>query len=175
MEKKMRKIVPLILLVGVGHSAQAAFLDYLPEAKIKAENVSTWNVGAGMTQKLAHLNGEWVNPYGVGYAKLGAFVNDDHEIGGQLGFRYPVALNGKDFNGFYLGAFGGHLKSKTVGGKKESQLGGGLDLAYALLNKDRISTFSVGLAAGQEVKQGDYVVYETKPEIQFSYTLSIGF
>lgn len=171
----MRKIFPLVLLVAIGNTAHAELSDYLPQPKLKAENASTWNAGAGMTQKLAHLNAEWVNPYGIGYAKLGAFVNGGHEVGGQLGFRYPVALDGKDLNGFYLGVFGGHLKSKTYAGQDESQLGGGVDLSYVLLNKERISTLSVGLAAGEEVKQGNVVVYETKPQIQLAYTLSIGF
>ncbi|NHB58393.1 hypothetical protein G9F32_10265 [Acinetobacter sp. 194] len=171
----MRRNLPLFLLIFSATLSHADLKNYLPDAKIKVENISTWNFGIGMTQKLAHLNAEWVNPYGIGYAKLGAFINDGHEAGGQIGYRYPAFLNGKDYNGFYVGAFGGQLKSKEVGTKTESQFGGGIDLSYVLLNKDRISTISVGLAAGQEVKQGDYVVYESKPELQFSYTLSFGF
>ena len=90
-------------------------------------------------------------------------------------FRYPVVLNGKDANGFYLGAFAGHLRSKTYQGQDETQLGGGVDLSYVMLNKERISTFSVGLAAGEEMKVGNRVIYETKPELQFAYSLSVGF
>ena len=171
----MRKIGCLILLCTSVSFAHANWKEYLPEPKIKAENVSKWYAGAGLTRKLAHVNGEWANPYGVGYAKLGAFLNDDHEIGAQVGFRTPVALNGKDYNGFYLGAFAGQLKSRNVGTKAETQLGGGFDVAYVLLNKERISTFSVGIAAGEEIKRGSYVVYESKPEVQLSYTLSVGF
>lgn len=162
----------MFCMVNIAH---AGFSEYLPEAKLKVETLSEWNIGAGITQKLAHLNTEWVNPYGIAYGKIGAFVNDGNEIGGQLGFRYPAALNGTDANGFYVGAFAGHLRAKTVNSKDESQLGGGLDLSYVLLNKDRISTLSVGLSAGEEVKVGNQVIYETKPEIQFAYTLSVGF
>lgn len=171
----MRIILPFAFLFAVGNVAHAELSDYLPAAKLKVENLSQWNAGAGITQKLAHLNAEWVNPYGIAYAKLGAFINDGNEIGGQFGFRYPVTMNGTDSNGFYLGAFAGHLKSKTVNGKDESQLGGGVDLSYVLLNKDRISTLSVGLVAGEELKVANQVIYETKPEIQFAYTLSVGF
>lgn len=171
----MRKIFPLVLLCAIGNVTHAELSDFLPQAKIKTENVSALNLGVGITQRLGHVNAEWVNPYGIAYGKVGAFINDDHEIGGQIGFRYPVALNGKDLNGFYLGAFAGHLKSKSVNGNDETQLGGGVDLSYVLLNKERISTLSVGLAAGEEVKVGNHVVFETKPQIQFAYTLSVGF
>ena len=94
---------------------------------------------------------------------------------GGIGFRYPVVLNGKDANGFYLGAFAGHLRSVPINGSDELQLGGGVDLSYVLLNKERISTISVGVTAGEELKDGSRVVRETKPEIQFAYTLSMGF
>lgn len=171
----MRNIFPLIFLGTIWNVAHADFSEYLPAAKIKAEQVSPLNVGGGFTQKLAHVNAEWANPYGIAYAKAGAFINDDHEIGGQVGFRYPVVLNGQDANGFYLGAFAGHLRSVTVNGDDEAQLGGGVDLSYVLLNKERISTVSVGIAAGEEMKSGDRVIRETKPEIQFAYTLSMGF
>lgn len=171
----MRRIFPIALLFAIGNIAHAELSDYLPEAKLKPEQFSQFNGGAGVTQKLAHVNAEWVNSYGIAYGKLGAFINDGHEIGGQVGFRYPVALNGKDANGFYLGAFAGHLRSKQVNGQDETQLGGGVDLAYVMLNKERISSFSVGVVAGEELTAGDRVIYETKPEIQFAYSLSVGF
>lgn len=171
----MRNIFPLVLLSTVCNLAYADISDYLPAAKLKSEQVSAINIGAGMTNKLVHVNGEWANPYGIGYAKVGAYTNDDHEIGGQVGFRYPVVLSGKDANGFYLGAFAGHLRSVPINGSDELQLGGGVDLSYVLLNKERISTISVGIAAGEEMKAGNRVIRETKPEIQFAYTLSMGF
>lgn len=171
----MRKIFPLFLLCLLGNVAHADISDYLPTPKLSKENFSPINLGIGITQKIAHVNAEWANPYGIVYGKAGAFVNDDHAFGGQLGFRYPVALNAKDFNGFYLGAFAGHLKSKAVNTHDETQVGGGVDLSYVMLNKERISTFSVGVAAGEEVKVGNAVIFETKPEIQFAYSLSVGF
>ena len=179
----MRKIFPLLLLVAVGNFAHADVKDYLPdlkgvlpEAKIKPEDASKWNIGAWVTQRLLHVNGEWVNPYGIAYAKLGAFYNDDNLIGGQVGFRITVALNGTDKNGFYLGVYAGSLQSKPVDGKDEIQYGAGGDLSYVLLNKDRISTFSVGMGAGSELhdKNGKMIV-ETRPQIQFAYTLSVGY
>ncbi len=171
----MRKICALILLVAIGHVAHAERSEYLPAAKLKLEDVSRWNAGAGITQKLVHANLEWINPYGVAYAKLGAFYNDDHELGGQLGFRYPAILTGKDLNGYYVGAFAGHLRSKVIDAQDKAQLGGGVDLALVFMNKERISTLSVGIVAGEKMKQNNVVVYETKPELQFAYSLSIGF
>ncbi len=94
-------------------------LFYLKQ-KLAQISAKTWNVGAGITQKLLHLNGEWVNPYGIAYLKAGAFLNGDHEVGGQTGFRYPYHLTGKDKNGYYIGAYAGHLESKWVDGEKKS-------------------------------------------------------
>ncbi len=172
----MRKIFPFILLAAVGSFAHADFAEYLPEAKLKSSDASTWNVGAGMTMKLAHVNAEWVNPYGIAYAKVGAFINGDHEFGGQVGFRYPVILTGTDKNGYYLGVYGGSLKSKKVDNSDEVQYGAGVDLSYVLLNKDRLSTFSVGMGAGSELHDSrGNMILETRPQIQFAYTLSVGF
>ena len=172
----MRKIFPLILAGLLGNVAHAESSDFLPTAKLKMDQLSSWNFGGGITQRLAHLNAEWVNPYGIAYGKLGAYINDQHELGGQVGFRFPVVLNGKDFNGFYLGAFAGSLKTKPISNTDdETQWGGGVDLSYVILNKERISSFSVGIAVGDEVKKGDVVLFKTEPQIQFAYTLSVGF
>lgn len=165
----------LTLLGSVAH-AQSDFLNhYLPDAKLKDATVARFNVGAGFTQKLLHVNVEWVNPYGIAYAKAGMFLNGDQQAGGQIGFRYPVYFTGTDKNGYYLGAYAGHLDSKSVDGDYEARLGAGIDLAYVKLNADRISTFSVGLGAGEELKDQDgKTVEEIKPQIQFSYSLSFG-
>ena len=179
----MKTIFPLLMLVAIGNVAHADVKDYLPdlkrilpEAKFKPEDASKLNFGAGVTQQMVHGNAEWVNPYGIAYAKLGAFYNGDHSFAGQVGYRIPVALNGKDKNGFYLGVYGGSLKSRVIDGKDEVQNGAGADLAYVLLDKERISTFSVGMGAGSELhdKNGNMVL-ETRPQIQISYTLSVGF
>ncbi len=71
----MRKIYPLLAVLTVSSWAHAQDYSFLPEAKLADHKASTWNVGAGFTQKLLHLNGEWVNPYGIAYAKVGAFLN----------------------------------------------------------------------------------------------------
>lgn len=176
METRMKKILPLFMLMTIGSLVHAEIQDYLPEPKLNANHYSTWNAGAGLTMKLAHLNTEWVNPYGIAYAKVGAFVNGEHEFGSQVGFRMPIALTGTDLNGYYLGVYGGHLKSKKINSDRDdTQVGGGIDLSYVLLNKERLSTFSVGIGVGDESKNGNDIVFETKPQIQFAYTLSIGF
>lgn len=137
--------------------------------------MSAFNVGAGITQGLVHLNAEWVNPYGIAYVKGGVFFNDNYIAGGQLGFRRAVHLTGKDLNGYYLGAYAGHIDAKWVGDKHQAQLGGGVDLSYVMLSRERISSLSVGIGAGEKLEDNHgNVVAETEPKLQFSYTLSVG-
>lgn len=173
--KTMNKLYPLLAFMMLGSIAHANDNSFLPEAKLTGEGYQPWNVGAGFTQKIIHVNGEWVNPYGIAYAKAGVFLNDDKIPGGQVGFRYPVHLTGKDKNGYYIGAYAGHIDSKKVDGEDEARLGGGIDLAYVMLSAERISTFSVGLGAGEKLedKSGNVIV-ETEPRLQISYTLSFG-
>ncbi|WP_373683539.1 replication initiation protein RepM [Acinetobacter sp. YH18001] len=41
----------------------------------------------------------------MAYVKGGVFLDDDRTIGGQVGFRYPAHLTGKDKNGYYVGGY----------------------------------------------------------------------
>lgn len=171
----MTRVYPLLALITLFNTAYAQDQNYLPDAKLTPESVRMWNVGAGVTQQLVHLNTEWVNPYGIAYAKAGFFLTDDSPFGAQLGFRYPYYCTGKDKNGYYVGVYAGHIASKQVDNKDETRLGAGVDLAYVLLDRDRISTFSVGIGAGEELKDREgEVVEHIEPKIQFSYTLSMG-
>ena len=173
--KIMNKVFSLLALALLANSASAQDSAFLPEAKLADSSVKALYAGAGFTQKMIHLNAEWANPYGIAYAKAGAFLNGDKTFGGQLGFRYPVHFTGKDQNGYYLGAYAGHIDSKDTGNEYESRLGGGVDLAYVMLSPERISTFSVGIGAGEKLTgQDGRTVVETEPKLQFSYTLSIG-
>ncbi len=173
--KIKHSLLLLTLLGNVAYAESDFFTRYLPEAKLKDAPVAKLNVGAGFTQKLLHGNVEWVNPYGIAYAKAGMFLNGDQEIGGQVGFRYPAYFTGTDKNGYYVGVYAGHLDNKSVDNGSETRLGAGIDLAYVKLNAERISTFSVGLGAGEELKdQNGKIVEEIKPQIQFSYSLSFG-
>ncbi len=173
--KIMNKAYSLLALAFIAHAAAAQDSGILPEANLTGADVSAWNVGAGFTQKLLHVNTEWVNPYGIAYVKAGAFLNGDKTFGAQAGFRHPIHFTGKDKNGYYLGVYAGHIESKDVDGDYESRLGGGVDLSYVMLSKERISTFSVGIGAGEELTDSSgRTIAETEPKIQFSYTLSIG-
>ena len=173
--KIMNKVFSLLALALLANTASAQDSAFLPEAKLADSSVKVLYAGAGFTQKMIHLNAEWVNPYGIAYAKAGAFLNGDKTFGGQLGFRYPVHFTGKDKNGYYLGAYAGHIESKDTGAEYESRLGGGVDLAYVMLSPERISTFSVGIGAGEKLTgQNGRTVADTEPKLQFSYTLSIG-
>ncbi|MBJ9985428.1 hypothetical protein IAE19_08225 [Acinetobacter sp. S40] len=171
----MKKIYPLVVLLAL---SQAAFADenrFKPEAKLTEGSASTWNAGAGITQKLIHLNGEWVNPYGIAYAKVGTYLNGDHNFGGQVGFRYPYYLTGVNKNGYYVGLYAGSIESKEINGDDKTRLGGGVDLSYVWLDKERISTVSVGIGAGEKLKDASgEVVADIEPKLQVSYTLSIG-
>lgn len=173
---KIKHSLLLLTLWGSVSHAQSDFLNhYLPDAKLKNATVSNFNIGAGFTQRLLHGNIEWVNPYGIAYAKTGVFLNGDQQVGGQIGFRYPAYLTGTDQNGYYVGVYAGHLDSKSVDNDYEARLGAGVDLAYVKLNAARISTFSVGLGVGEELTdQQGKKVEEVKPQIQFSYSLSFG-
>ncbi|CAB1214402.1 hypothetical protein SFB21_1549 [Acinetobacter bouvetii] len=173
--KIITKAYPLLAFFALANVAHAQDNPYLPEAKLTSDSAKTWNVGAGFTQKLLHLNAEWVNPYGIAYAKAGVFYNDDYNVGAQVGFRYPYHLTGTDKNGYYVGVYAGHIDSKRVDDGHKERLGAGVDLAYVLLSKERISSFSVGIGAGEELKdRSGNVVAETEPRLQFSYTLSFG-
>jgi hypothetical protein len=175
MEKIMKKICLLLTVLAANSIIHAEENPYLPEAKLQDAKVSTWNVGAGFTKKLLHGNVEWVNPYGIAYAKVGAFLNGDNEPGAQVGFRYPYYLTGTDKNGYYIGAYAGHIQTKIINGEEKARLGAGIDLSYVLLDAERISTLSVGIGAGEPLKnsQGE-TIEKTEPTIQFSYTLSFG-
>lgn len=137
--------------------------------------VKAFYVGAGFSHKLVHLNAEWVNPYGIAYAKGGVFLSGDRVPGGQLGFRMPVYLTGKDKNGYHVGAYGGYVDRKWVDGDDEARLGVGIDLAYVHLSPERTSTFSMGVAVAEKMtnREGD-VVADVEPRLQFSYTLGFG-
>lgn len=171
----MNKAYSMLAFAFIAAAASAQDNTSLPEAKLADSKLAPLYVGAGFTNKMLHLNTEWVNPYGIAYAKAGAFMNGDKTFGAQVGFRYPVQFTGKDKNGYYVGAYAGYIDSKDVGDEFKSRLGGGVDLAYVMLSAERLSVFSVGIGAGEKLndKAGNTVA-ETEPKLQFSYTLSIG-
>jgi hypothetical protein len=137
--------------------------------------VKAFYVGAGFSHKLIHLNAEWVNPYGVAYVKGGVFLSGDRVPGGQIGFRMPVYLTNKEKNGYHVGVYGGYVDRKWVDDDDKARLGVGVDLAYVKLNRERVSTFSMGVAVAEKLtdREGD-VVADVEPRLQFSYTLSFG-
>ena len=147
----MNKVYPLLAFAFWANGAYAH--DKInTTAKIEPEPAKAFNVGVGITQELIHLNTEWVNPYGIAYVKGGVFLNDDHKIGAQAGFRYPAYLTGKDNNGYYVGAYAGHIDSRRIDNEYKTRLGAGIDLAYVLLSSERISSFSVGIGVGRNSK-----------------------
>ncbi|MCO8041589.1 hypothetical protein OC498_01585 [Acinetobacter bohemicus] len=171
----MNQVYPLLMCALWAVAGSAYAQDNHRQAQLNDQQPKTWNIGAGLTQKMLHLNTEWVNPYGIAYVKGGVFINDDKTVGAQVGFRYPAHLTGKDKNGYYIGAYAGHIDTKQVDRQDKARLGAGVDLAYVLLNSERISSFSIGIGAGEKLEdRNGRVVAETEPRLQFSYTLSIG-
>ena len=169
--KKIYLLLAVLTSTGLVHAGENPFK---PEPKLKDAKVSTWNIGAGVTKKLLHANLEWVNPYGIAYAKAGVFINDDNEPGAQVGFRFPYYLTGTDQNGYYFGVYAGNLESVEVDGENFERLGAGIDLAYVLLNATRISTISVGIGAAEKIEGQNGGKKDIKPQLQFAYSLSFG-
>ena len=171
----MKKIIVACLSLGMAHITQAALDDYLPTAKLKDHTAELNKIygGIGMTNRLAHGNAEIVTPYGIAYGKVGVFTNGE-DVGGQVGFRYPYYLTGADQNGYYVGVYAGHIENAKIDNQQKQRLGAGIDLAYVLLSKQRISTLSVGIGAGEKLTGRYGSETELEPEIQFSYSLSFG-
>ena len=93
--KKSYLLLAVLAFNGVVHAEENP---YMPEAKLKgAKDVATWNIGAGFTKKLLHANLEWVNPYGIAYAKVGAFLNDDNEVHRLCAQNSLLVLHGLGF------------------------------------------------------------------------------
>ena len=172
----MKKYILAMCALSTFGVAHAHIDDYLPEAKLAESTASLKKgyVGAGISQQLLHGNFEWVNPYGIAYAKAGVFINDDNEAGAQVGFRFPYHLTGTDQNGYYFGVYAGHLESVEVDGENFERLGAGVDLAYVLLNATRISTISVGIGAAEKIEGQNGGKKDIKPQLQFAYSLSFG-
>lgn len=168
----MKKIAFTLLAVLSSAVAQAGISDMLPEPKLAEQNTGKGYVGFGLSQRLGHVNVEWVSDYGIAYAKAGAFFGGEEDPGAQIGFRYPYHLTGTDANGYYFGVYGGHLDNISLDGKYYQRLGAGIDLAYVLLNKSRISTASVGIGAAEQVVGRFGSKKYMSPQLQLAYSLS---
>lgn len=152
-----------------------SFIPSLPAAKLtEVAKKRHLYAGVGMTQELLHGTAEWLNPYGIAYAKAGVFYAGDRPVGGQVGFRYPYHLTGQDGDGYYIGTYAGLIDLVSLDGEDQTRLGAGIDLAYVLVDRERISTLSVGIGAaqGKQGVKGSKVA--TEPLIQFAYNLSFG-
>ncbi len=168
----MKKIALMLLTSMIASMAQADMKDYLPEAKLASKTTGKAYVGFGLSQELVHANAEWVTPYGIAYSKLGAFYKGGNEAGGQVGFRYPYYFTGTDANGYYFGVYGGYLDNISLDGKNYQRLGGGVDLAYVLLDKSRISSISIGMGVAEEVVGRYGSKKYMDPQLQIAYSLS---
>lgn len=57
----MNKLYPLLAFAFIANMAYADDSTYRSEAKLSDSQASTWNVGAGFTRNMIHLNTEWGN------------------------------------------------------------------------------------------------------------------
>lgn len=171
----MKKIIVMCLSLGLTSFAQAALDDYLPPAKLKEHTASLNTVygGFGMSNKLVHGNAEIITPYGIAYSKLGVFTNGE-DLGAQVGFRFPYHFTGTDQNGYYIGVYGGHTENAKIDNEQKQRLGVGMDLSYVKLDKQRISTASLGIQLSENLEGRYGSESKTTPKLQFAYTLSFG-
>lgn len=168
-------IVMCCLSLGLTNVAQAALDDYLPPAKLKEHTASLNKIygGFGMTNRLVHGNAELVTPYGIAYSKLGIFTNGE-DPGVQVGFRLPYHFTGTDQNGYYVGVYAGHTENIKLDNEQIQRLGAGIDLSYVKLDKQRISTASLGVQLSENVEGRYGSENKTTPKLQFAYSLSFG-
>ena len=86
----MNKLYPLLALALMTNAAYAQDQIFsTPEPKLGDAQASTWNIGAGFTKKMIHVNPEWVNPYGIGYVKAGKhplLFADLYELNTRTGY-----------------------------------------------------------------------------------------
>lgn len=174
MMKQWKMPLCAVALLCATH-AQAAVKDWLPEAKVDTAGLKTVYAGAGFTTEMLHVNAEVPTGFGNVYAKMGTFLkSDENKLAGLVGFRYPYSLTGTDKNGYYLGAFVGHIEESDVGGKTYNRLGAGPEISYVWMDKSRISAFSLGVGFGEQKKAADGSRDHSKPVLMVSYSINFG-
>ncbi len=114
MVKIMTRIYPLLAFITLCKRCLCSRQFIFTRSKINSwQCVRTWNVGAGLTQKITHLQSGMGKSLWHCLCKSWAFLSMMiYPAGGQVGFRYPVHFTGKDKNGYYLGVYAGHIDSK---------------------------------------------------------------
>lgn len=136
-------------------------------------------LGLGLSNELMHLIAEKPTTYGNFYARIGQFY-DGEDVAGQVGYRYPYKLTGKNNNGVYVGAFIGHVeddRDKTnpvAEDQRYNRLGAGMDLSYVWFDTTRVSALSIGLYVPEKKKLYDGTQRQTEPALMFSYSLAAG-
>ena len=170
----------LLLAAGlsIGSVAQAAslksWLPSLPKGTVDTSGLKKVYVGLGITNELVHVNAEVPTHFGNVYAKVGSFINGSSDVAGQLGFRYPYALNGTDKDGYYLGGFIGDIDTDRIDNKLSNRLGIGADISYVWSNQAQISAASLGIGFGEEKTDQNGKKNRSKPMILFGLTFNYG-
>lgn len=155
--------------------AQADVKDWLPKPSVDTAGLKTVYAGFGFTTEMVHVNAEVPTGFGNVYAKVGGFLNsDENNVAALVGFRYPYSLTGEDKNGYYLGAFAGHIEESDVGGKKYNRLGAGPEISYVWADKTRISAASIGIGFGEHKKGSNGERDPSHPVVMVSYTINFG-
>ncbi len=177
--KLRKKILPLglgLCVLALHNVARADVINRLgwQDTRPKIGDLHRVYAGIGLTNDFVHVNADMPTPYGDVYVKAGQYFNNGKGVAVQAGWRYPYAYTGVDQNGYYLGAFAGHVDGVLVDNTHKNRLGGGLELSYLMLNRSRMASFSVGIGAGQEVKSSTGVLIK-KVEPMVFFGASVGF
>lgn len=171
------------LLVSVTTNTHAAEQDsnkFKKSYKVELpKNTHSVYLGLGLSNELMHAIAEKPTRIGNFYARVGQFY-DGEGVAGQVGYRYPYKLTGKNNNGVYVGAFVGHVEddrdtsNPVAEDQRYNRLGVGADLSYVWFDSTRISALSVGVYVPEKKVLSDGTQRQTEPALMFSYSLAAG-
>lgn len=156
-------------------SAMDSTLDYFGFNQTRVDNLHQVYVGLGNTNSLLHAYVDAPTRFGHVYAKVGQFF-DGNEIAGQVGFRMPYHYeNAKNNNGFYFGAYAGHIEHSSVGlPESKNRLGAALELSYLFLNKTSLTAASISIGGAQTEKTGNADQQNITPIVMFGLSWGYG-
>lgn len=171
----------IALLTSINsHAADADKNPYEKSYKVQLpKNTHPIYLGLGLSNELMHAIAEKPTSVGNFYAKVGQFY-DGEGVAGQVGYRYPYKLTGKNNNGIYVGAFIGHVENDrdssnpVVEDQRFNRLGAGADLSYLWFDSSRIGALSMGVYVPEKTKLKDGTKRETEPALMFSFSLAAG-
>lgn len=102
---KMKIIFPLIFASIFINQSHAAVQMKFSQANLNLGSaVDAEVLRDDFIISLVDLKREMTNPDTITYGKVDFFISDNHAIGGQVGFRYPIVLTTTGQSGYDRGA-----------------------------------------------------------------------